>query len=265
VNIIKTIKNGPSYTYVNGVYHSSSLPASNITEDIYLRTRKKEGRIYDDRTVKSLPEFSDIHRYYKEWQVRKSSSKKLTEYISSGHGEKNILDLGCGNGWLSNKLSDIKSTNVIGMDLNQTELEQATRVFLTKENLVFVYGEIFTDSLNEIKFDFIILSAVIQYFSDINTLVENLLKRLSPSGEIHIIDSPFYSEKELPEARKRTTEYYNKLSIPEMTDYYNHHTLRELLSNYHVDILYNPKNIFNRIKNNLSGSNSPFYWLRIKK
>jgi 2-polyprenyl-3-methyl-5-hydroxy-6-metoxy-1,4-benzoquinol methylase len=265
MNLIERIKNNPAYNFTNGVYYITQQVTDNPSEEIYLKTRKKEGRLYDDSIVKNLPEFPLEHRYYTEWRVRKLSSQKLVNYLSNIKGEKDILDLGCGNGWLSNMLSDIDNSNVLGMDLNTAELEQASKVFLPKNNLLFAYADIFNITLNEYKFDFIILAAMIQYFRDISSLLENLLGKLKDEGEIHIIDSPLYSEKEVSKARERSASYYAELGVPEMKEYYNHHTLREILANFNAEIFYNPNSSMNRIKRSLSKSYSPLYWIRIKK
>ena len=197
--------------------------------------------------------------------VRKLSSQKLVNHLSNIKGEKDILDLGCGNGWLSNMLSDIDNSNVLGMDLNTAELKQAAKVFLPNKNLLFAYADIFNGTLNEYKFDFIILAAMVQYFSDISSLLENLLGKLKTKGEIHIIDSPLYSEKEVSNAIERSASYYTELGVPEMKEYYNHHTLREIRTNFNAELLYNPKSFMNRIKRSLSKNYSPLYWIRIRK
>ena len=265
MGLIELIKNNHAYNFTNGVYYITQQVTDNPAEEIYLKTRKKEGRLYDDSIVKNLPEFSADHRYYGEWRIRKLSSQKLIHYLSNIKGEKEILDLGCGNGWLSNKLSRLDKSDVIGMDLNITELEQASRVFLPRNNLLFAYADIFNNALGEYKFDFIILAAMIQYFRDISSLFENLLGKLKAKGEIHIIDSPLYSEKEVLKARERSALYYTELGVPEMKEYYNHHTLREICSNFNTDLLYNPKSLVNRTKGTLSKNYSPLYWIKIKK
>lgn len=265
MNIIERIKKNPGYNFTNGVYYITQRVTDNPAEEIYLKTRKKEGRLYDDNIVGNLPEFPTDHGYYTEWRVRKLSSQKLVHYLSNIKGEKEILDLGCGNGWLSNKLSDIDNANVLGMDLNTAELEQAARVFLPKDNLLFAYADIFNSTLNEYKFNIIILAAIIQYFSDISSLLQNLLGKLKAKGEIHIIDSPLYSEKDVSKARERSASYYTDLDVPEMKEYYNHHTLRQILTNFNAHILYNPKSLTSRIKRSLSKDLSPLYWIRIKK
>src|SRR4051812_13830112 len=84
--------------------------------DLYLAVREKEGRVYSDEEVRNLPNSS---RHSDEWKIRKETAKKLRAYLKG----KNILEVGCGNGWLANYL------NATGIDINEFEVNQALRVF----------------------------------------------------------------------------------------------------------------------------------------
>jgi protein-L-isoaspartate O-methyltransferase len=50
------------------------------------------------------------HRHYHEWQIRKASSNRLVKYLAKKQKILEILEVGCGNGWLSAKLSVIPWT-----------------------------------------------------------------------------------------------------------------------------------------------------------
>ena len=135
------------------------------------------------------------HKYL--WPLLEEATQK-----NVGEGRR-AIDVGCGNGWFSNTLT-LNNNEVVGLDINSLELEQAARVF-KKEKLAFVYGNLF--KINEPfinQFDLIVLNASIQYFSDINELVTKLKTFLKPSGEINIIESPFYYKKESIDDKKRT-------------------------------------------------------------
>src|ERR1700689_2775716 len=111
---------------------------NNDFEDLYLAVRQCEKRLYSDEQVRRLPDIDALHIYAEEWKIRKRSSMRLIEYIQKKHRPMRILEVGCGNGWLSAKLSEIPGADVIGLDINQTEISQANRVFV-KDNLEFVY------------------------------------------------------------------------------------------------------------------------------
>ncbi|MEO8398631.1 MAG: hypothetical protein ABI550_02325, partial [Ignavibacteriaceae bacterium] len=84
-------------------------------ENLYLKVREKEGRIYDIETLKKLPDVHKNHRHSKEWSLRKKSAENLTKYFLQFSEEK-ILDLGCGNGWLSNYLVEKTSHKLFAVD-----------------------------------------------------------------------------------------------------------------------------------------------------
>lgn len=223
---------------------------------LYLAVREKEKRILTDEEVIKLPNLS-----CKEWPIRKKSSERFLNYLTSKNDSLNILDIGCGNGWFSNQMALVSSKNlIIGLDINSYELEQATRVFKEK-NLEFVYGDIFEiqDSFQE-KFDIITLNGVIQYFPDFSALLTTLLSLLKSKGEVHIIDSPFYKKVEILKAKKRTKDYYSSLGFPEMANSYFHHHYKN------IDVfktLYKPKkSIINKI---LNIKDSPFLWVAFFK
>ena len=122
-------------------------------EEQYIMVRQKENRLYTDEQVRWLPEIEPSHPHYKEWQIRRNSCKNLVQHLSSKKKELNILEVGCGNGWLCSQLSRIPGSNVAGIDINKTELGQAKRVFENIENLEFFNCEIMDELIRNEKFD----------------------------------------------------------------------------------------------------------------
>ncbi|NJN44701.1 MAG: hypothetical protein HC806_08275 [Anaerolineae bacterium] len=86
---------------------------------------------------------------------------------------------------------------------------------------------------------------------------------LKPRGEIHVLDSPLYLQKELPEAQNRTQKYYASLGFPEMAAHYHHHTVSDLQP-FSPIWLYNPNHWVNRVKQRLGLVVSPFPWVVIR-
>jgi SAM-dependent methyltransferase len=254
-----------SKEFKNSVYCINEKPADKSFGDLYIKMRTLEGRLYDDSSLRKLPDIDKNHRHYKEWNIRKNSSEKLIKYLSGLKKQKlNIMELGCGNGWLANKISELNNTCVLGVDVNLLELEQAARVFGNKPNLIFAYADIFNSKLNDMKFDIIILASVLMYLPDINSLIDKLLGMLNPSGEIHIIDNVFYDESKIDSARKKTLEHYGLLGIPEMAVQVHHHLLNKL-DKYNPQLIYNPHKFSERVKRKVFNSNSsPFVWMKIR-
>ena len=236
------------------------IQVANHFEETYLALRRKEGRIYSDDEVRWLPTVDPSHPYFAEWQIRKRSCNKLRRYLRNKKQSLKILEVGCGNGWLCSQLSKIEDSNVTGIDINKTELLQAQRIFGKIGNLEFLTGEIADERIQSRKFDIIIFAASIQYFPSLDETISHCLQMLNANGEIHILDSHFYSDSESASARNRSEEYFQLMGFSEMTQHYFHHEV-EQLKNYNLKTLYNPswmRRIFRIDKN-------PFPWVCIMK
>jgi len=230
-----------------------------LFEKKYIFIRGIENRLYADAELAALPDIATGHTHYKEWKIRKRSSRRLIRYLASRRKSLDILEIGCGNGWLSHRLAEIPRSQVTGLDINFTELQQAARVFNDDPNLVFIQGDLRSGILSGQSFDCIVFSASIQYFPSMKKIIHYALSYLKPGGEIHIMDTPFYRTAEVETAKRRTAAYYNSLGYPEMADFYFHHIGNDLRS-FHHSMLHNPHGFLQR----LLGNNDPFPWVRIK-
>ena len=245
---------------------SSSLvyltPPADEFETAYLDARSKENRLYPDEVVRQLPVLSSHHPQADEWRLRQKNIAALIAHLTNT-GAQNILDLGCGNGWLTHQLISGKTdTQVLGMDVNAAELEQAQRLF-ARENCRFAYGDIFTAKIEQAPFDRIILASCAQYFPDLSALLDRLLELLTSNGEIHILDSPLYTQQTVEEARIRTQQYYKQQGVHSMQNHYHHHKWEDLKS-YNSEILYDPTQLANKLKRKLGVRLSPFPWIIIR-
>jgi len=246
------------------VHFISSFDNKIFDENTYINIRKKEGRIYSDDILMNLPDISKTHPLFSEWEVRKDSMLKLIKYFSD---KKNlsILDVGCGNGWLSNAISLNTNNYVTALDVNKTELLQGARVFNNNKKLKFIYGNIFKDIFPHKSFDVIVFSSSVQYFNDFNNLIRRIFYFLKKDGEVHIIDSNFYSLAESNKAKERTINYYKYLGCPEMINYYYHHTGIQLRE-FNYKILNQKELYFAKIKKILGVKSKPLFpWVLIIK
>jgi len=230
---------------------------------LYLKVRNKEKRIYSDAQVSNLPKVLPSNQHFKEWELRKITSDRFVSYLQKINGNINLLDIGCGNGWFSANMAQKKSINIYALDINRSELEQAARVF-DYSNINFIYGNIFNNIFDENYFKLITLNSSLQYFEELETLVNRLFYYLKEDGEIHILDTPFYRSIELAGARERTNAYYKSLGFIEMSRHYFHHSYDEIEKfNYYV--LFNPNSLMARIKKLVKIKVSPFPWIKIVK
>ena len=223
-------------------------------EEIYLKVLHKENRIYSDAEVNELPKpfFYNLHR--QEWEMRTKHFQRLRLYLKKLDKPLKIMDLGCGNGWLANQLAEIPNTEIWGVDINLSSLQQARRV-CTKSNVHFAYGDIYSDLFDTDSFDMIILNRTIEFFPNLPRLINRCRNFLPIGGEIHILDSPIFAEKELDAARQKTFQNFETVGVPEMSVLYFHHS-RSAFQSFDNQFLYTPS----RWKR---GKDSPYPWIRI--
>jgi len=237
------------------------LPHStNEFERQYIKLRQHENRVYTDDEVAWLPEINKDHVHSKEWTIRKRSSRKLVRYLSNKNCPLKILEVGCGNGWLSFQLSQIPFSTVTAVDINLLELRQAERVFAGVSNLSFIYGDIHTDVLAAAKFDIVVFAASIQYFNSLHDTLHVVLDLLTENGEIHIIDSHFYNQEQAKKAAYRSRQYFHNNGFDKMQDFYFHHSI-EQLKKFHCSFFYKPDSIITKILR----KKHPFHWVCIRK
>lgn len=225
----------------------------------YILLRTKEGRLYSDATVKLLPSINAGHTQYREWQIRKRSANRLLRYIRQKNTTPDILEIGCGNGWLTARMASVTLGKSTGLDINTKELKQAGRVFGDIPNCQFIEGSIFKGVLGEQKFDIIVFAASIQYFKSLAEIINAAFEHLTLLGEIHIIDTRLYQYAEIADARERSIAYFHSMGFPGMASHYYHHCINSL-DTFQPEILYNPVRWWNK----LFYPSNPFHWIALK-
>jgi SAM-dependent methyltransferase len=239
--------------------HDEAESDRQILPTLYIALREKENRLVSDEELLKLPEVDQNHIHYKEWEIRKRSCGHLLGYVSGKNRPLKILEIGCGNGWLSNRLSGIRGTEVTGIDINTIELIQAKKAFAGKQNLIFVQGDIRDGVLGENRFDLIVFAASIQYFPSLIEIISRSKNLLNTNGEIYITDSMFYDQQDIKKARARSASYFDSIGYPEMSAWYFHHSI-SALECFNHKILYRPGNFISR----LFKDHDPFYRIVIK-
>jgi SAM-dependent methyltransferase len=230
----------------------------------YLRAREREGRLYSDEFVESLPSAPADHPLSAEWRLRADSSARLIRHLR-GVRARRVVELGSGNGWLSAAIAaELGPTaQVVGLEANPVELEQARRVFADRPNLAFVEGDLERDAALPLDLpDAVVLASAIQYVEELSALVARLRSQLASAGELHILDSPLYAPGEVPAARERTREHYEQIGVPEMAANYHHHTWDEVAA-FRPTLAYRPAALAQRAAARLGRARSPFPWLII--
>src|SRR3954466_2828024 len=84
-----------------------SRPMDILFEKKYITTRSLENRLYSDEEILKLPQIAPTHTHHKEWLSRRRSARRLVRYLAGKRRPLEVLDIGCGNGWLSHLVAEI--------------------------------------------------------------------------------------------------------------------------------------------------------------
>lgn len=201
------------------------MSGAHQASDAYERVRRNELRLLDDDIVRGLPATGATTVHAAEWRVRERTMRRVLRI--AGTRPRSILEVGCGNGWLSAHLA-AAGHKVSGLDTGATELAQAARVF-NDRNITWLHGDPWADALTGQHFHLILFAASIQYFQDLHALLNRCRDLLHHEGEVLIVDSPFYTDSDAAHrAYERSRAYYASVNVPEMAAHYHHHTIEQL-------------------------------------
>ena len=219
---------------VNGVYRlGPSSPASSL----YAAVRASERRLLSDDQVRALPHGKDLWNA-REWSIRARSMVRLKKALKSQGSGLQVLEVGCGNGWLSGNLQR-DGHNVLGLDPFTEEVEQAARVF--PQGPAFALGDLLSTTIPVAVFDSVLFPASIQYFKDPVAAITKAISLLRPGGTIHVLDSVLYSSvAHALAAKQRSAAYFTRIGVPEMTEHYHCHSLEVFNTLGHVQVLHRP-------------------------
>ena len=158
----------------------------------YEKVRHFEGRFSANATYYRALPFQDLSgRFASDWKIRAASYRALTKVLKT---HSTILDVGAGNGWLSNRLTDL-GHEVYAVDLltNSEDGLGAWRSYETKftpvqaEFSYLPFSFAFADAL--------IFNASFHYAEDYEKVLAEGLRILKPSGSLIIMDSPVYRDE----------------------------------------------------------------------
>jgi ubiquinone/menaquinone biosynthesis C-methylase UbiE len=256
----KYFGSNPAFYAEQELFYQTDLPKSNPFEQSYINLRDREDRVYSDDVVRRLPSIDSSHPTAKEWKMRKHSADKLIQYLSRKNHFNTIVEVGCGNGWLTHHLSKSLEKEFLGVDINLTELQQATRLFKS-DRVHFAYADIQSHALNSLKADVILLPSCLQYFKDASWLLYHLRGMLHKGGELHIVDTPIYRTEDLQAARERSSGYFENRGNADMKSFYYHHDW-QVFDGLPYHIQYDPSSLINKLKS-IARSASPFPWVKI--
>ena len=241
-----------------GVYVSAqTLSRFSAFEKHYIDIRRKEKRVLSVPEIQCLPYPDTTNEHYNEWKLRQKSIERLLAYLRQKKSHLRILDIGCGNGFMAHLMAGSTNT-VVGVDVNLTELKQAALAF-PEQNITWYYLDLIHEPLPEKQFDFITFCASFQYFKNPEKILAICKSLLTPTGEIHIIDSPFYDGMGKTKAVEGSKDYFNKMGVAEMATHYHHHSL-DVFNAFVMDLKYKPGSF---LKKCFGMIDSPFPWITL--
>ena len=165
----------------------------------YETIRLAEGRgSHDPQYYRALP-FEDLSgRSGKDWRIRARSFTTFVKQVLSPLEHEQgttmkILDLGAGNGWLSNRLAQ-RGHRMAAIDLRTGELDGLAALRHYNSAILAVQAEFDHLPFMDDEFDLAIFNASLHYTGDYTTTLEETLRVLTPAGRLAIIDSPLYHQ-----------------------------------------------------------------------
>lgn len=167
--------------------------------DDYELVRSAEGRGSEDPAFyRGLP-FADLSgRFRDQWSIRARSFLMLRDRVlpkaMAGREEGlRILDLGAGNGWLSNRLT-LLGHQVAAVDLltNQSDGLGARRHYLTQ--FPCIQAEFERLPLGAGELDMVVYNASLHYATSYEATLSEALRVLGAGGRLVVIDSPIYRD-----------------------------------------------------------------------
>ncbi len=183
-----------TFRQVNGIWRflpsDRELYYARFISD-YETVRHLEGRqSADSAYYRSLPFKDTSGRFSMDWKIRAASYRVLKKMIKPA---MQIVDLGAGNGWLSNRLA-ADGAQVYAVDLLVNE-EDGLGAWKQYENkFTPVQAEFLRLPFADDFASLIVFNASFHYSENYEETLAESLRILQPGGKIVIVDSPVYHQ-----------------------------------------------------------------------
>lgn len=143
---------------------------------------EKIGEIYNQETTDKYYETVGAER---EEKKKNKADKYFESLLPKDLKGKEVLDLGCGNGYYSEELIDRGAKRVVGLDLNEAMI---TRAQLRKhkkqlDNFDIVRGDIKDLPIKPKSFDLVVARFSLHYSPDLDSTLSQVAKALPEDGE----------------------------------------------------------------------------------
>ena len=139
----------------------------------------------------------------------KDQFKRIFKWLNSYNDKQesyDLIDLGCAKGELIYFLkNNLKNINFAGVDCSENLIDLARDAH--KEEAEFFVADLEEFSANK-KYDFLVISGVIEYFDNPERIIKNINSMLRPTGKAIIIN--IFNEYDIDvRVRYRNNEYFS--------------------------------------------------------
>ena len=177
----------------------------------YEAVRSAEGRgSTDPAYYRELP-FKDLSgRFSSDWKIRSQSYRALLHTVvapleKEAKRSLKILDLGAGNGWLSNRLAQ-RGHLAAAVDLQTNTMDGLGAYINYEAGFVTIQSDFHSLPFVENQVDLAIFNASLHYSTSYTASLCEALRVVRPGGQIVILDSPIYRDSRSGEEMVRERE-----------------------------------------------------------
>ncbi len=155
--------------------------------DEYIKTiNEKISEAWDDNVGVRIQDLEDGSDYSYTQVIEPWVSRMVLCYTKK---ENNILDVGCGCGFLTNAIYKLERSNIIGIDISSVSVEQAKKRY---PFIHFVNGDIYSYT-SEKKYEICLAVMVLNNMPDLYLFFEKIGNLLVENGKIiMVIPHPFF-------------------------------------------------------------------------
>jgi ubiquinone/menaquinone biosynthesis C-methylase UbiE len=211
----------------------------------YETIRRAEGRgSTSEKYYRALPFKDRSGRHKADWRIRARSyhilvNKVLTRLQDPLERSLKILDLGAGNGWLSNRLS-AQGDRVFAIDVSINDLDGLGAWKYYEHTFTPLQAEFNHLPIADRFADAVIFNASLHYSENYAETLKEALRVLPPQGCLVIMDSPVYRRGESGKQmmKEREAQFKEKYGFAsdslESENYLTYARLKELAQELHI-------------------------------
>ena len=163
----------------------------------YETVRRAEGRSGDPADYRALPYLDLTGKNAPDWRIRAASFEaffaQVVRPLERPGAALTALDLGAGNGWLSNRLAS-RGHRLTAVDLTVNDFDGLGCRRYYETAFTPAQAEFERLPFHDGCADLAIFNASLHYAVDVRAALTEALRALKTDGELVILDSPFYHD-----------------------------------------------------------------------